>query len=333
MDGVSFIITLFDKSPFLPRVVAALARQQGPFEREFLFVDDGSSDGSGDLARRLTADWSDTVRVLRQENRGASAATNLGASCASHPWLKLVDGDDLLVPGATASLLEAATASGEGFAYGALGTYDLDDPDPLARARPPLPARHLREADGLKRFIRNCPANSSAILVAKTRFEAAGGCDERLVSPDQALFLRLFAKGGGARLQDVVALVPEKAPGRLSEQVRRSRYESVLALYYLLAETPDLSPFHARLAGERALSRAWRFARRHGGGLPLNRHFFRLCASRLGLPIDPARASLKALSAFTLDGSSERPLEWLPGALRDKSALREAGDDAFESGR
>jgi glycosyltransferase involved in cell wall biosynthesis len=330
VDGVSFIITLFNKSPFLPRVVAALAQQTGPFAREFLFVDDGSSDGSGDLARRLTADWSEKVVVLRQENRGASAATNLGASSASHSWLKLVDGDDLLVPGATASLLAAAKASGEAFAYGALGTYDVEDPDPFARAH--APSRIAREEDGLKRFIRNCPANSSAILLAKARFEAAGGCDERLVSPDQALFLRLFARGGGARLEDVVALVPESAPGRLSQEVRRSRYESVLALYYLIAETPALSPFHARLASCRALSRAWRFARRHGGRAIVNRHFFLLLASRLGLPIDPARATLKALSAFTLDGRSERPADWLPGAAREKGALRQAQDGAFRSG-
>ena len=76
----------------------------------------------------------------------------------------------------------------------------------------PLPARR----DGLARFIRNCPANSSTILVAAERYRAAGGCDERLVSPDQALFLRLFATGGGARVAGPVALVPDRAPRRLS---------------------------------------------------------------------------------------------------------------------
>jgi glycosyltransferase involved in cell wall biosynthesis len=319
VDGVSFIVTVFNKTPFLPRVVAALARQRGPFFREFIFVDDGSSDGSGELIARLTADWSERVAILRQENRGASAATNLGVSRACHHWLKLVDGDDLLVPGATASLLEAANSSGEGLAYGALGCYDLAAAEPLDGAT--ASARCAGEEDGLARFIRNCPANSSAILVARARFEAAGGCDERLLSPDQALFLRLFARGGGVRLEDVVALVPQRAPGRLSDDMRRSRYESVLALYYLVAETPDLSPVHARLACRRALSRAWRFARRHGGRSFLSGHFLAFAGSRLGLPFDPARAIEKALGAFTLDGRSERPREWLPGAAAERSAF------------
>ncbi len=317
MDAVSFIITVFNKSPFLPGVVAALARQTGSFAREFIFIDDGSSDGSGELVAQLTASWSEKVEVLRQKNRGASAATNLGARRASGFWLKLVDGDDLLLPRATESLLEAAKSEGEGFAYGTLGTYDPLDPDPLRSARAPL--QRAKEKDGLKRFIRNCAANSSAILVSKERFFAAGGCDERLVCPDPALFLRLFAKGGGARFEDAVALVPDKAPGRLSELQHLNQYELVLALYYLVAETPGLEARYARLASRRALSRARRFERRERGTFFLNRHLLVLAASRLGLPIDPLRAIEKALSAFTPDGRSKRPVEWLPGALREES--------------
>ncbi len=323
MDGVSFIVTLFNKSPFLPRVVAALARQEGPWKREFIFVDDGSSDGSGELVARLTSGWSERVRVLREPNRGAAAATNLGVSEASHFWLKLVDGDDLLLPDATAKLLEAAKASGEGFAYGGLDTYDADDPDPLAGRA--APSRHHIETDGLARFIRNCPANSSSILLSRPRYREAGGCDERLIAPDQALFLRLFAKAGGVRLEGPVALVPKSAPGRLSDHVRRDRYESVLALYYLVAETAELSERHARLACYRALSRAYRFQRHEGGRAIFTGHLLRLAAVRLGLPIDRARAIEKALGAFTLDGRSERPPEWLPGGLRGKSALESAG--------
>ncbi len=239
------------------------ARQSGAFAREFVFVDDGSSDGSADLIAALTQGWRDKIVILRQPNRGASAATNAGARRAAQPWLKLVDGDDLLVPGATARLLEAAQAAGQTLAYGELGTYRFDDPDPLARDFPLPP--HRMEPDGLARFIRNCPCNSSTILVSKERYWAAGGCDERLVSPDQALFLRLFAAGGAAHIAAPVALAPDQAPRRLSEQARRSRYESVLALYYLVTETKGLDPRYVALAYRRAMSRACRFHRAHLG--------------------------------------------------------------------
>jgi glycosyltransferase involved in cell wall biosynthesis len=313
LSGVSFIITIFNKTDFLPRVVDALARQSGDFAREFVFVDDGSSDGSAGLIARLTQGWRDNVLILRQPNRGASAATNAGAARAGLPWLKLVDGDDLLVPGATARLLEAAAATGNSLAWGDLGTYGMDDPDPLAAAFPVSP--FAAESDGLRRFIRNCAANSSSILVDAERYRAARGCDERLISPDQALFLRLFAVGGGAHVQGPVALIPDNAPDRLSRQERRSRYESVLALYFLVTETPGLSAAHARSAYRRALSRAYRFQRAHGGRWLFTRHFLRLVKSRLGDGID-IPAMYQALAAFTEDGSTERPMAWLPGALR-----------------
>lgn len=314
MSGVSFVVTLFNKTQFLPRVVAALARQAGGFAREFIFVDDGSSDGSAELVARLTEGWRDPVLILRQPNRGASAATNAGAARASQPWLKLVDGDDLLVPNATETLLRAAAATQTALAWGDLGSYDIDDPDPLGREFPT--PNFSAESDGLARFIRNCAANSSSILVTAERYRAAGGCDERLVSPDQALFLRLFAAGSGVHVEGTVALIPDRAPGRLSQQERRSRYESVLALYYLVTETKGLDAAHARFAYRRALSRAWRFQRAHGGRFLFTGHFLRLMRSRMSDTVD-ASAMYQALGAFTEDGSTERPVQWLPGALRN----------------
>lgn len=316
LTGVSFITTVFDKRPYLERVIAALAADTGPFEREFIFVDDGSSDGSAAMIADLTRDWREPVHILRQANAGAAAATNAGARRARLPWLRLVDGDDLIVRGATARLLEAAQATNMGFAYGELGRYRHDDPDPLAHAAP-LPTFCV-ERDGLARFIRNCPCNSSTILVAAERYWAAGGCDVRMISPDQALFLRLFAKGGAGYVAAPVALAPNAAPRRLSEQTRRSRYDSVLALYYLVTETPGLEPRYQRLAYRRALSRARRFHRAHGGAV-FSSHLVRDLTSHVFVPAAPGPAMYKALGAFTENGSSERPPAWMPGAVRPSS--------------
>jgi glycosyltransferase involved in cell wall biosynthesis len=318
LDGVSFIVTLFNKRPYLPLMLDYLRRQQGAFAREFIFVDDGSSDGSADLVAGLTRDWADPVIVMRQANRGASAATNSGAARASHRWLKLVDGDDLLLPGATRRLIEAAEALHQDFAYGDLGYYRPDDPPPLDREFPCAPIEGA--FDGLARFIHSCPANSSSILVSARRYREAGGCDERIGFPDPPLFLRLFARGGGAHVAGPVALVPELAPGRLSLQVSRGYYEWGLALYYLVTETPDLDPKHARLAYRRALSRAYRLQQGRRGRV-WTRHFLRLARSWLDPAIHP-EAMYEALSAFTANGSSERPAEWRVGPLAATSVRR-----------
>ena len=93
MPGVSFVITIYNKAPYLAAVLPALGGQSGNFEREFIFVDDGSTDGSADLIEQKTADWPHAVDVIRQPNAGASKATNTGVDAASLPWIKLVDGE------------------------------------------------------------------------------------------------------------------------------------------------------------------------------------------------------------------------------------------------
>jgi hypothetical protein len=136
------------------------------------------------------------------------------------------------------------------------------------------------------------------------------------------LFLRLFLTGGGVHVPAPLALIPTEAHGRLSGQQRRSRYESVRALYYLVTEYPQLSRYHAELAYRRAMSRAYRYHRRFGGTPVLTPHFLRYALSKLHVPKDPAPGIWRALSAFTEDGRSERPDAWLPGALRGEAGGR-----------
>src|SRR5512135_2262505 len=95
--GVSFIVTVYNKAPYLPAVIAALAAQVGDFEREFVFVDDGSTDGSAEAIRERIKDWPN-AKLICQSNQGAGGAMNTAAAAASLPFLKMVDADDLLLP-------------------------------------------------------------------------------------------------------------------------------------------------------------------------------------------------------------------------------------------
>lgn len=318
---VSFVVTVYNKAAYLPLVIRSMDLQRGDFRREYVFVDDGSDDGSVALIRQLTAGQEVPVKIVEQANQGASAATNAGVAAAAGAWIKLVDGDDLLVPGATQWLLDACQRCGAEHAYGDLQDFDWPAAesgrlDPLAGPFAAPPETLLSADAGLSRFIRNCPANSTSILVSKAHYQAAGGCDVRLVSPDQMLFLRLFAAGPGVHLAGPVGLIPGAAPGRLSGQKRRSRYESVLALYYLMAETPGISRRHKREAHARALARAYRFHRRLGGRGPVSAHLWRYVKSKLRFPAGAAEEVYQALSAFTEDGAVERPEAWKPGAIR-----------------
>jgi dolichol-phosphate mannosyltransferase len=77
--------------PLLERSRAALASCEPPLDVTFLVVDDGSPDGTGELADALAARWAD-VRVLhRREKSGLAAAYLAGFDVA------LIAGADLVV--------------------------------------------------------------------------------------------------------------------------------------------------------------------------------------------------------------------------------------------
>lgn len=98
---VEVIIPVYNAAPYLERAVqSALAC---PATRVIL-VDDGSTDGSGDLCDALAAECS-RVRVIHQQNLGASAARNAGLTAATVEYVAFLDADDELLPGAIAGLM------------------------------------------------------------------------------------------------------------------------------------------------------------------------------------------------------------------------------------
>ena len=103
---ISVIVPCYNAERWLPECIASL-RGQTMEDFEALLVDDGSRDGTaGLLAGAARADA--RLRVLRQENRGVSAARNRALGQARGEWLFFLDADDVLPCDALETLLSAA---------------------------------------------------------------------------------------------------------------------------------------------------------------------------------------------------------------------------------
>ena len=44
MSSVSFVVPVFNKSSYLKHVVNSISSQKGDFDKEYIFIDDGSTD-------------------------------------------------------------------------------------------------------------------------------------------------------------------------------------------------------------------------------------------------------------------------------------------------
>lgn len=92
----SFIIPVYNCKNYLPACVQSL-RAAGLEDFEILLVDDGSTDGSGAVCDELAA-LHPEIRVIHQENGGASAARNRGIREAEGEYILFTDADDTLLP-------------------------------------------------------------------------------------------------------------------------------------------------------------------------------------------------------------------------------------------
>jgi glycosyltransferase involved in cell wall biosynthesis len=305
-DGVSFVIPVFNKRRFLHQVIAGLAAQRGEFAREFIFIDDGSTDGSGaELEQRAGA--LGAALVLGQANAGPSVATNRGLRAARFALVKLVDGDDVLLPDATAHLLTALGRHPEAaLAYGRSATY-ADAEDALARigqARAgEQPAERVENA--LQGLLRECYLGPSNCLIRKDLALAVGGCDERVFVQDYSLLLRLAEKSPFVALDAPVVLHPAAPLDRLNDGGPQLLHDTNLTVAHFLAEH-TVSPALATMATRRAMTRAWLWAkRRESIGVFSRWYWLRLAAY---LPLPALRPLLLAAScgAFTLSRAVRR---------------------------
>src|SRR5438552_7660761 len=88
---VTVIVAAYNGEKFLRETLESAFRQDyDPFE--VVFVDDGSEDETGEIARSFP------VRYLRQANQGLPAARNAGLAVARGELVAFLDDDDLLPP-------------------------------------------------------------------------------------------------------------------------------------------------------------------------------------------------------------------------------------------
>jgi glycosyltransferase involved in cell wall biosynthesis len=127
---LSVVTPVFNGTEYLPQLIHTLMKQQRVPD-EVIIVDDGSTDGSSEMVKRLGARLPG-LRVIRQENQGQAVARNAGMRQATGRYLTFLDVDDWLDPAAYSTLIELAERERLDIAMGnAWNFYEGRKPDDL----------------------------------------------------------------------------------------------------------------------------------------------------------------------------------------------------------
>jgi len=135
--GIDVVVPVLDEAEALPWVLGRL-----PYGYRPLVVDNGSTDGSGDVARNLGA------TVVVEPRRGFGAACAAGLALASAPIVAFCDADGSLDPGELPLVVAPVCAKTADLVLGARRPATPGALPPHARLANRYLARRTRRASG-----------------------------------------------------------------------------------------------------------------------------------------------------------------------------------------
>jgi glycosyltransferase involved in cell wall biosynthesis len=208
---LSVIVPVLNAASTLGQQLEALARQEHDEAWEVVVADNGSTDGSPELA----AAWQDKLPALQivdaSARRGAGATRNAAARAARADAFAFCDADDIVQPGWLAAY--AAASRGHDLAAGAIFHFAENGSVAPFRRRPSTKASVVL---GFLPF-----ADSSNLMVAREAFEAVGGFAEDLDrSGDVDLSWRLQLAGYKLHFEPA-AVVAKREKARIDDLWRQ----------------------------------------------------------------------------------------------------------------
>lgn len=186
-DLVSVLIPAYNAEKWIADTIKSAMAQTWP-NKELIIVNDGSTDNTLSVAKRFE---SKSVKVITQDNCGASVARNKALSFAQGDYIQWLDADDMLAPDKISKQMQTAEAGHNSLqllssAYGVFH-YRIGK----AKFTPNTIWRDLSPIDWLINNFsdRNAWMVPAAWLISRKLTEKAGNWDERLSLNDDGEYI------------------------------------------------------------------------------------------------------------------------------------------------
>ena len=128
---VSVIMPVYNEEEYLRECLDGLVKQTLK-DIEIICVDDGSTDGSGEILQEYKCRDS-RVQIIRQENLHAGIARNNGLARARGEYIHFLDADDWLEPEAYKDWLALARSQAADICIGYYYTFEAEKAEKIPK--------------------------------------------------------------------------------------------------------------------------------------------------------------------------------------------------------
>ena len=195
---ISVIIPVYNRREIVLKAIYSVLGQTYP-PKELLIVDDGSSDR---LKYAVDGINDDRIKYIHQENKGVSAARNVGVISSGCQWLAFLDSDDHWLPEKLEKQVE----------------FHRNNPDVMIsqtaevwikNGKPINPKKYHEKPSGyiFSESLARCLITPSAVMISKMLLVNAGLFDEDLPAcEDYDMWLRLTHNNNVGLIDDKLVI-------------------------------------------------------------------------------------------------------------------------------
>jgi glycosyltransferase involved in cell wall biosynthesis len=207
---VSAIVPTYNRRDEIAYAVSSiLAQTHGASCIEIIVVDDGGTDDTADVLRRL---WGDRVTILRKPNGGVASARNVGLAAARGDYLAFLDSDDEWLP----TKIEKQVAFLAARPHFGMVLTDVEELTEQRVASSLYRRRTYIPQDGyiLRWVLRNPALVPPSVLMRRAVYEEIGGFDEDLPTAEDLDFhLRVARRWPIGVIEEPLTLVRRSNAG------------------------------------------------------------------------------------------------------------------------